>query len=95
MKHITKKMVQEAINSLPNEFDSHDVEHWMLKHYREAVALEIIEFIREEDMLWRFSFDFGRFIRDKFAGQIRKSGRPNTETLRGTEARCQGWKKIK
>lgn len=97
MRHITRQMVEEAIDDLPNEFDSHDVENWMLTNHREAVALEIISHIRNDDMLLVFSLNFGKFIQREFAGHdgiLREQVRRDSENLRGRRTECQRWVKI-
>ncbi|MFA5192525.1 MAG: hypothetical protein WC740_17600 [Verrucomicrobiia bacterium] len=97
MRYITREMVEEAINSEGRAFDSHDVERRVLRNHREAVALEIIRFIRHVDMLSTFSRIFGRFIQRNFAGRhglLREAGRSMSPNLRGKNSRCEKWEKV-
>jgi hypothetical protein len=97
MKHITRQMVADIINSIPNiNFDTHKIEQRLLRLHTVAFAEELLEFRNADDPLMRCSAEFSKWVGREFAADIEKSanGKVMTLHLGGDECKNQEWTKL-
>ncbi|MGA3056363.1 MAG: hypothetical protein ABSD63_19310 [Candidatus Korobacteraceae bacterium] len=97
MKHITRQIVADIINSRPTaNFDTHWVERRVLRLHPVAFAEELLEFRTAADPLMSFSAEFSKWIGRTFTNGINKStnGKVLSVHLGGEECGNQEWTKL-
>ncbi len=94
MKHITARMVADALNRLGPRFNTHQVEKSLLRWCGAETGREIAGKWRARYPLRAFSAELGKYIDRRFRGQLRKTSKVVDPTLRGTLSDCQEWEKL-
>ncbi|HEV7587580.1 MAG TPA: hypothetical protein VGO40_05570 [Longimicrobium sp.] len=95
MKHLTRDMLVDVFEMLPDTFDAHDLERRTLRVLPVPFAEELLEFRSSDDPLLQFSAAFAQWFDRAFAGEVTKLEKVETENLGGLVSTNQQWAKRK
>lgn len=101
MRHITRLMVAEVLNTFGTSFDTHEVEERVLRCHTIAFAKELLRYRKHHgkpnpnDPFTTFSAVFSKWIGNTYKGQIDKASthKVSSDNIGGKLSDNQGWKK--
>jgi hypothetical protein len=94
MTYVTNRMIADAMNELPIQFDAHALEKRCLRRNPLEVADEIKRHHATGDPLLYYSAVFAKHVDSAFRGQIAKTVKVESENLGGESSRNQEWRKL-
>ena len=94
MKHLTRDMLVEVFEQMPDTFDAHHLERRTLRLLPVPFAEELLEFRTSNDPLQQFSAAFAQWFDRVFAGDIRKTTKVESCNLGGETSLNQEWAKM-
>jgi len=90
---ITDRMLEEAIGSLPEELDSHDVIFHVMRHHPREYTMDLYSHVSAQDPITTCHAAIGK----RLAGMdvLEKTSRQSSTTVRRTLGENQGWHKVR